>query len=64
MNPQLIDMISSEPQQANPIVIYKWKELRPLNIYEIESKNPGSFVNRKTLDLKFGKSEDCEYLIG
>ena len=57
-------MISSEPQQANPIVIYKWKELRPLNIYEIESKNPGSFVNRKTLDLKFGKSEDCEYLIG
>ena len=51
LNPNLLNMLNSEPKQANPIVALKWKELRPLNIYEIESKNPGSFMIEKSLKL-------------
>ena len=40
----LVEMMQTVPEQAKLSVISKWKELRPLNIYEIESKNPGSFV--------------------
>jgi hypothetical protein len=61
---QVMRMLMTEPENASPVVKLKWKVLGPLNIYELEGKNPGSFVTQKTLDLKFGQSLDCEYLKG
>lgn len=57
-------MLMSEPIDASPVVRLKWRVLGPLNIYEIEAKNPGSFVTKKTLELKFGQSSDCDFLNG
>lgn len=60
----VMKMLMSEPEAANPVVQLKWKVLGPLNIYELEAKNPGSFVTQKTLELKFGRSLDCDFLEG
>ena len=57
-------MLMSEPQLASPVVQLKWRVLGPLNIYELEAKNPGSFVTQKTLELKYGPSIDCDFLEG
>ena len=40
----VMKMLMSDPADASPVVQLKWKTLGPLNIYELEAKNPGSFV--------------------